>query len=212
LKKKQGMITGKAVDGMRGLLSVGADIAKKTPLGKFDGIVTALDAVGGRRPVYVGILMGSPSDWEAMKGAWEVLDEMDVGYQVVIASAHRTPKKVEEYVSSARERGIEVIIAGAGMAAHLAGAVAAHTTLPVIGVPLRSGALNGLDALYSTVQMPPGMPVATVAIDGAKNAALLACSILSIKHAELAGKLAEFRAATVAKLEKKAAELLKEIK
>ncbi|MFA6034099.1 MAG: 5-(carboxyamino)imidazole ribonucleotide mutase [Myxococcota bacterium] len=152
--------------------------------------------------------MGSVSDFEIMKGASDILKEMKVPYEVLVASAHRTPAKVEKYVKSARENGVEVLIAGAGMAAHLAGAVAAHTTLPVIGVPLKSGALNGIDALYSTVQMPTGIPVATVAVDGAKNAAFLACSILSIKYPEIAGRLEKYREAAREKMEKSAAELV----
>ncbi|KAF0181883.1 MAG: 5-(carboxyamino)imidazole ribonucleotide mutase [Nitrospirae bacterium] len=141
----------------------------------------------------VGILMGSDSDLPVMEKAAEVLKEMGVPYELDISSAHRLPDKTAEYARSARQRGIEVLIAGAGMAAHLAGVVAAHTTLPVIGVPLKSGALSGVDALYSTVQMPPGIPVATVAVDGAKNAAYLACSILSIKHPEVADRLENAR-------------------
>lgn len=141
----------------------------------------------------VGIIMGSESDLPVMEGAAEVLREMGVPYEMDISSVHRLPEKTAEYAKTARQRGIEVIIAGAGMAAHLAGVIASHTTLPVIGVPLRSGALNGIDALYSTVQMPPGIPVATVAIDGAKNAAYLACSILSIKYHEIAERIEVFR-------------------
>ncbi len=141
----------------------------------------------------VGILMGSESDLPVMEEAVKVLKEMGVSYEIDISSAHRLPEKTTEYARTARKRGIEVIIAGAGMAAHLAGAVAAHTTLPVIGVPLKSGALSGVDALYSTVQMPSGVPVATVSIDGAKNAAYLACEILSIKYPEIAMKLDDFR-------------------
>lgn len=141
----------------------------------------------------VGIIMGSGSDVPVMKKAAEVLKEMEVPFEMDISSAHRLPDKTAEYARSARGRGIEVIIAGAGMAAHLAGVIAAHTSLPVIGVPLASGALNGEDALYSTVQMPSGIPVATVAVDGAKNGAYLACSILSIKYPELAERLEVFR-------------------
>ena len=132
---------------------------------------------------------------------------MGVPYEMDISSAHRLPDKTAEYAKSARDRGIEVVIAGAGMAAHLAGVIAAHTTLPVIGVPLKSGALNGADALYATVQMPTGIPVATVAIDGAKNAAYLACSILSIKYPEYAKKLDAYRDQTKKDLEKKSARL-----
>ncbi|MEK7851101.1 MAG: 5-(carboxyamino)imidazole ribonucleotide mutase [Deltaproteobacteria bacterium] len=144
----------------------------------------------------VGILMGSDSDLPVMERAAEVLKEMGVTYEMDISSAHRLPDKTADYAKMARSRGIEVLIAGAGMAAHLAGVIAANTTLPVIGVPLKSGALNGVDALYSTVQMPAGIPVATVAIDGANNAAYLACSILSIKYPEIAEKLESYREKT----------------
>ncbi len=157
----------------------------------------------------VGILMGSDSDLPVMEKASEVLKEMGVAYEMDISSAHRLPDKTAEYAKTARSRGIEVIIAGAGMAAHLAGVVAANTTLPVIGVPLKSGALNGVDALYSTVQMPAGIPVATVAIDGAKNAAYLACSMLSIKYPEIAGKLEVYREKTRQALMEKSEELRK---
>lgn len=153
------------------------------------------------------ILMGSDSDLPVMEKAAEVLKEMGVAYEMDISSAHRLPEKTADYAKNARKRGIEVIIAGAGMAAHLAGVIAAHTTLPVIGVPLKSGALAGVDALYSTVQMPPGIPVATVAIDGGKNAAYLACSILSIKYPAIAKKLEAYRASTRKALERKSAKL-----
>ncbi len=155
----------------------------------------------------VGILMGSESDLPVMEKAAEVLSRLGVAWEMDISSAHRLPDKTATYARTARERGIEVLICGAGMAAHLAGVVASHTTLPVIGVPLKSGALAGVDALYSTVQMPPGIPVATVAIDGGKNAAYLAASILSIKRPELAEKLEQFRAATRQGLEGTSAEL-----
>jgi len=151
----------------------------------------------------VGILMGSESDLPVMEKAMEVLKEMGVPYEVEISSAHRLPEKTANYARQARKRGIEVLIAGAGLAAHLAGALASHTTLPVIGVPIKSGALEGVDALYSTVQMPPGVPVATVGIDGAKNAAYLACEILSIKYPEIATKLEDFRRKTRRSLEEK---------
>jgi 5-(carboxyamino)imidazole ribonucleotide mutase len=157
---------------------------------------------GMEKPL-VGILMGSESDLPVMDKAAEVLKEMGVPHEVEISSAHRLPEKTALYAKRARERGIEVLIAGAGMAAHLAGALASHTTLPVIGVPLRSGALDGVDALYSTVQMPQGIPVATVAIDGAKNAAYLACEILSIKYPEIAKKLEEVRRKTKKSLEER---------
>lgn len=155
----------------------------------------------------VGILMGSDSDLAVMQQAREVLKEMGVSCEFDISSAHRLPDKTAEYARTARERGIEVLICGAGMAAHLAGVVASHTTLPVIGVPLSSGPLNGVDALYATVQMPPGIPVATVAVNGAKNAAYLACSILSIKHPELADRLEEFREKSRRSLMEKSASL-----
>jgi 5-(carboxyamino)imidazole ribonucleotide mutase len=148
-----------------------------------------------RKPL-VGILMGSESDLPVMEKAMEPLKEMGVSYEVEISSAHRLPEKTANYARKARRRGIEVLIAGAGLAAHLAGALASHTTLPVIGVPIKSGPLEGVDALYSTVQMPPGVPVATVGIDGAKNAAYLACEILSIKYPEIAKKLEDFRRRT----------------
>jgi 5-(carboxyamino)imidazole ribonucleotide mutase len=151
----------------------------------------------------VGILMGSDSDLPIMEKAAEVLREMEIAYEMDICSAHRLPEKTADYAKAARDRGIEVLIAGAGMAAHLAGVLASHTTLPVIGVPLKSGALDGVDALYSTVQMPPGVPVATVGIDGAKNAAYLACRILSIKYPKVAKKLGDFREKTRKALEEK---------
>jgi 5-(carboxyamino)imidazole ribonucleotide mutase len=151
----------------------------------------------------VGIVMGSDSDLPVMKEAATVLKEMGIPCEMDISSAHRLPDKTANYARTARDRGLEVLIAGAGMAAHLAGVLAANTTLPVIGVPLKSGALNGADALYSTVQMPPGIPVATVAIDGAKNAAYLACEILSIKYPQVAKKLEDFRSKTRKSLEEK---------
>jgi len=155
-----------------------------------------------RKPL-VGILMGSESDLPVMEKAVDVLKEMGVPHEVEISSAHRLPEKTANYAKRARERGIEVLIAGAGMAAHLAGALASHTTLPVIGVPIKSGALEGVDALYSTVQMPQGIPVATVAIDGAKNAAYLACEILSIKYPEIAKRLEQYRSKMRSSLEEK---------
>ncbi|MEW6429223.1 MAG: 5-(carboxyamino)imidazole ribonucleotide mutase [Thermodesulfobacteriota bacterium] len=159
----------------------------------------------------VGILMGSDSDLPVMKKAAQVLAEMGVAFEMDISSAHRLPDKTADYARTARARGLEVLIAGAGMAAHLAGVVAAHTTLPVIGVPLASGPLHGADALHSTVQMPPGIPVATVAIDGAKNAAYLACEILSIKYPEVADRLDAFRAETRRALNEKSEKLQKEL-
>lgn len=141
----------------------------------------------------VGIIMGSTSDYEVMSGAVEMLEELGVDYEKRVVSAHRTPDLMYEYAHTARERGISVIIAGAGGAAHLPGMVAAMTTLPVIGVPVKSRALNGLDSLLSIVQMPAGVPVATVAINGAKNAALIAASILSLQDPEVAHRLEAFR-------------------
>ncbi len=144
----------------------------------------------------VGILMGSDSDIPVMEKACEILTMLTIPFEIRISSAHRQPESTAEYTKTARDRGIEVLICGAGMAAHLAGVVASHTTLPVIGVPLASGALQGIDALHATVQMPPGIPVATVAIDGSKNAAFLAGSILSIKYPAIAQKLQEYRVTT----------------
>jgi 5-(carboxyamino)imidazole ribonucleotide mutase len=139
----------------------------------------------------VGVIMGSSSDWETMEHACDILDELQVPYEKKVVSAHRTPDLMFEYAETARGRGIQVIIAGAGGAAHLPGMVAAKTTLPVIGVPVQSKALNGLDSLLSIVQMPGGVPVATVAIGkaGATNAGLLAAQMLSMTDAELAEKL-----------------------
>ncbi len=141
----------------------------------------------------VGIIMGSTSDYEVMSGAVAMLDELGIAYEKRVVSAHRTPDLMYEYARTARSRGIGVIIAGAGGAAHLPGMVAAMTTLPVIGVPVKSRALNGLDSLLSIVQMPAGVPVATVAINGAKNAALIAASILALGDNAIADRLEKFR-------------------
>lgn len=141
----------------------------------------------------VAILMGSDSDFGVMSKAVSVLKEFEIPVEVHVYSAHRTPEKVAEFASKAKDNGFGVIIAGAGMAAALAGVVAGHTTLPVIGVPLKSNALEGVDALLSTVMMPSGIPVATVAIDGSKNAAYLAAQILAISDEELATKVLEIR-------------------
>ena len=137
--------------------------------------------------------MGSTSDWEVMAAAVDMLAALDIPYEKRVVSAHRTPQLMYEYAATARERGIDVIIAGAGGAAHLPGMVAALTSLPVIGVPVKSRALNGLDSLLSIVQMPAGVPVATVAINGAKNAALIAASILSLQDKALSERLDAFR-------------------
>jgi 5-(carboxyamino)imidazole ribonucleotide mutase len=145
------------------------------------------------RPV-VGIIMGSDSDWPTMKGAADACAEFGVPHEVQVISAHRTPRDLERYASSAQQRGLRVIIAGAGGAAHLPGVTAAFTPLPVIGVPMESKALKGLDSLLSIVQMPSGIPVATVAIGGARNAGLLAVQILAVGDAVLQKKVRNFRA------------------
>lgn len=137
----------------------------------------------------VAILTGSPSDLPVVLKGRDVLDGLDIPSDVRVLSAHRTPTETAEYIAAAEREGVEVFIACAGMAAHLAGVVAAHTTLPVIGVPMASGALQGIDALLSTVQMPPGVPVATVGIDGAKNAAFMAARIVAARHPEVRDRL-----------------------
>ena len=142
----------------------------------------------------VAVLMGSSSDEDTMAAARTTLEDFGVECHWEVMSAHRTPEKVRQFVAGARDDGFGAIICGAGMAAHLAGAAAAQTTLPVIGVPLAGGALNGVDSLYSTVQMPKGIPVATVAINGAMNAALLAIQILAVSDPDLAERLADHRA------------------
>lgn len=147
----------------------------------------------------VAVLMGSPNDRDKMAPAAETLARYGLEADVRVLSAHRTPVAVAELASSARDQGYAAVICGAGMAAHLAGVVAAHTTLPVIGVPLSGGALNGVDALYATVQMPKGVPVATVAVDGAMNAALLAVQMMAIDDPALADQLVKHRAEMVPK-------------
>jgi 5-(carboxyamino)imidazole ribonucleotide mutase len=146
------------------------------------------------RPL-VGVIMGSQSDWDTMRQADEILTRFTVPHECQVVSAHRTPGRMAEYASTAIDRGLEVIVAGAGGAAHLPGMVAAHTVLPVIGVPVQSAALHGLDSLLSIVQMPMGVPVATVAIggSGAANAALLAVAILALARPELRAKLTAYR-------------------
>lgn len=141
----------------------------------------------------VGVIMGSDSDLPVMKEAAEILDQFEVEYELTVVSAHRTPERLYNYAETAEEKGLDVIIAGAGGAAHLPGMVAAVTTVPVIGVPVKTSKLSGLDSLYSIVQMPPGIPVATVAINGAKNAALLAVQILARSDEELNKKQQEYR-------------------
>ncbi len=157
----------------------------------------------------VGIIMGSDSDLPVMMGAVDFLKKMDIPFEITVASAHRTPARAAEFSETARERGVGVIIAGAGMAAHLAGVLAAHTTLPVIGIPIDASSLKGLDSLLSTVQMPPGVPVATMGIgkSGAKNGAILAAQILGVKDAAIAAKLADFKAEMAAQVDEKAKNL-----
>ena len=157
----------------------------------------------------VGILMGSDTDLKVMEAAAEMLEELGVPYEMTVASAHRTPDRAGEYSRTARERGLKVIIAGAGWAAHLAGVLAAGTTLPVIGVPIESSPLNGMDALLATVQMPPGIPVATMALGkgGARNAAILAAQILAVSDESLAARLADYKKEMVEGVEKKAAKV-----
>ena len=157
----------------------------------------------------VGIVMGSDSDLPVMKATADVLKQFGIKSEVVISSAHRVPEKTAQYARSAEERGLEVIIAGAGMAAHLPGVIAAFTTLPVIGVPIQSGALAGKDALYAMVQMPPGIPVATMAVNGAKNAGIYAAQILSCKYPEIRGKLKKYREDLVEELNAKSDKLEK---
>ncbi|QGT98806.1 N5-carboxyaminoimidazole ribonucleotide mutase [Candidatus Syntrophocurvum alkaliphilum] len=141
----------------------------------------------------VGIIMGSDSDLGIMKGACDILDQFGVEYEINVSSAHRVPDRTAEIASTAVDRGIDVIIAAAGVAAHLPGVVAAHTPVPVIGVPIKSGALSGVDALYAIVQMPKGIPVATVAIDGSANAALLALQMIGIKDKGIKEKMIAYK-------------------
>ena len=155
----------------------------------------------------VAIIMGSDSDLPVVEKAIDILKQFEVPFTVRVLSAHRTPAEAKKFAESARSKGYGVVIAAAGKAAHLAGAFAANTTLPVIGIPVKSSTLDGLDALLSTVQMPTGMPVATVAIDGAANAALLAIQILAVSDRSLAAKLAEKRKADTAKVLQKDAEI-----
>ncbi len=145
--------------------------------------------------IAVGIIMGSDSDLPVMQGTAELLDELDVPHEMTIISAHRTPKRLYDYAASAEQRGLKVIIAGAGGAAHLPGMAAAITSLPVIGVPVKSSALSGEDSLLSIVQMPPGVPVATVAINGAKNAGILASQMLAIADYALAQRVRTYKQA-----------------
>ena len=155
----------------------------------------------------VAVIMGSDSDLKVMQGAIDMLRQFEVPFAVRVISAHRTPEAARDFAASAIENGFGAIICGAGKAAHLAGAFAANTTLPVIGIPIKSSTLDGLDALLSTVQMPSGMPVATVAIDGAANAALLAVQMLALSDESLAAKLVAYRRGLTEKVEKKDQEI-----
>jgi len=159
----------------------------------------------------VAIIMGSDSDWSIMEPAARTLQEFGIETEVTVASAHRTPEKVHAFASGAADRGVGVIIAGAGAAAALPGVVASFTTLPVIGVPINSTPLGGMDALLSIVQMPPGMPVATMAINGAKNAALLAIQILALTDPALQAKLAEYRRQMAREVDNKEQRLLNKL-
>jgi 5-(carboxyamino)imidazole ribonucleotide mutase len=158
--------------------------------------MTTNNPASEKKPL-VAVIMGSKSDWDTMQQASKVLTDFGISHDCQVMSAHRTPEFAKSYIESAHSRGIEVIIAGAGGAAHLAGVAASHTVIPVLGVPMESSALNGLDSLLSTVQMPGGIPVGTLAIGkaGAKNAGLLAVAILALSRPELHKKLVEFRKA-----------------
>ena len=162
-----------------------------------------------KRPL-VGIIMGSDSDLPIMRDAAKIFDEFKMPYEITVVSAHRTPERAHDYAKTAVDRGLKVIIAAAGGAAHLAGVTAAMTPLPVIGVPIKTDALNGVDALYSTVQMPPGVPVATVAINGAKNAAILAIEMLGIADESMRQKIADYKKRLNDAVLEKAANLGKE--
>ena len=151
----------------------------------------------------VAIIIGSDSDWPIMKPAAELLKKFGIEAEVTVASAHRTPAKVRDFVTTAPERGVQVFIAAAGCAAHLAGVVASYTVLPVIGVPINASSLNGMDALLATVQMPSGLPVATMAINGAKNAAIFAAQILAASNPELLAKLKTYREELAAEVDQK---------
>ena len=159
----------------------------------------------------VAVIMGSDSDWPVVKAACAQLKEFGIPYEAHILSAHRTPAQAAEFAKGARENGFGAIICAAGMAAHLAGAFAANTTLPVIGIPMKGGAMDGLDALLATVQMPSGIPVATVALNGAKNAAVLAAQILAVENADLAARLDAARVQMARQIAEKEAKLQAEV-
>jgi len=158
------------------------------------------------RPL-VGIVMGSDSDLPVMKNAAAVLDELGIPWEIVISSAHRAPEKTAAYARDAASRGLQVIIAGAGGAAHLAGVIAGHSPLPVIGVPIASGSMQGVDALYATVQMPPGIPVATVAINGARNAGILAAQIIGAGRSDIRAGIVSFKEQMARQVETKSQQL-----
>ena len=160
----------------------------------------------------VAVIMGSDSDWPVVKGACAQLDEFGIPYEAHILSAHRTPVQAAEFAQNARANGFGVLICAAGMAAHLAGAFAGNSTLPVVGIPMKGGAVDGLDALLATVQMPSGIPVATVAINGAKNAAVLAAQILAVSDDALAARLDEAREEMARQIAGKEAKLQAELK
>lgn len=157
------------------------------------------------------VVMGSDSDFPVMEGCFKMLKKFGVEFEADVASAHRTPLRAQELAVSAEENGFKVIIAAAGLAAHLAGVLAANTTLPVIGVPCKGGALNGVDALYATVQMPTGIPVATVAIDGGSNAAILACEILALSDKALSLSLKEYKQSLASSVAERDARLKQKI-
>lgn len=157
----------------------------------------------------VAIIMGSDSDLTIMKDAAQILEDFDISYDLTIVSAHRTPKRMVQYATQAGQKGIKVIIAGAGGSAHLPGMIASLTSLPVIGVPIRGNSLDGLDSLLSIVQMPPGVPVATVAINGGKNAAILACQILGIENKTIFEKIEKYKLELKEKVLTKASKLEK---
>lgn len=159
----------------------------------------------------VAVIMGSDSDWPVVRAACTQLEELDIPYEAHILSAHRTPEAAAVFARAARERGFGAVICAAGMAAHLAGAFAANTTLPVVGIPMKGGAMDGLDALLSTVQMPSGIPVAAVALNGAKNAAVLAAQILAVSDGALAERLDAARTAMAAQIAEKDEKLQAEL-
>lgn len=159
----------------------------------------------------VGIVLGSDSDLEVMKATTEVLKELGIEYEATVASAHRSPRRAADYAAQAAPRGLQVIIAAAGMAAHLPGVLAAYTTLPVIGVPVDSSALRGVDALYAIVQMPPGVPVATVGINAARNAGLLAAQIVALGDAEVARRLGVMKQAMAEQVVERAQRVEREL-